>query len=139
MVWLLLPFPAPGVEVASIIAGRESRAAARQPARGVFFLVSQPPEVDNWYILDRHWDRLGRGGERVSLLRKLWKGWQRFGLWVGDVLARVILTLFYFTLFLPFGLFVRLFRDLIGVGERTPTWISRECPPSSVEEARKLS
>lgn len=44
-------------------------------------------------------------------MRKLWSLWKRFGQAMGDFIARLVLTLFYFTIFAPFGLGVRLWGD----------------------------
>lgn len=44
-------------------------------------------------------------------LKRLWAGWKAFGHFIGNMLARVVLSIFYFTVFVPFGLGVRLFSD----------------------------
>ena len=63
----------------------------------------------------------------MAFLRKLWRGWLRFGQFLGDILARVVLTLFYFTVFVPFGLGVTLLSDPLQVRkEGTRTWLPRE-------------
>ena len=45
----------------------------------------------------------------METLRKVWEAWKRFGHFMGDVIGRLVLTVFYFTLFMPFGLGVRFF------------------------------
>lgn len=45
------------------------------------------------------------------MLKKIWHQWKRFGQWMGDNVARVLLIVFYFTVALPFGLIVRLTQD----------------------------
>ena len=63
----------------------------------------------------------------MAFLRKLWHGWLRFGQFLGDILARIVLTLFYFTLFAPFGLGVTLLSDPLNVRKGgTQTWRPRE-------------
>lgn len=52
---------------------------------------------------------LKRWGQRA------WRRFQRFGQLVGDFIGRLILTLFYFTLLMPFGLGVRLFTDPLNL------------------------
>jgi hypothetical protein len=47
----------------------------------------------------------------LSLIKDFWHGWRAFGQFLGNWLARVVLTVFYFTIFVPFGLGVRLFSD----------------------------
>lgn len=75
----------------------------------------------------------------MDLLRKIWQAWKRFGQFLGDVLARVVLTLFYFTVFVPFGLGVTLLSDPLRI--RRPggphLWLSRQTGDQSVNEARR--
>ncbi|HMR66703.1 MAG TPA: hypothetical protein PKE64_22040 [Anaerolineae bacterium] len=47
----------------------------------------------------------------VWLIKDFWQGWKAFGHFLGDLLARVVLTIFYFTVFVPFAIGVRLFSD----------------------------
>jgi hypothetical protein len=51
----------------------------------------------------------------VILIKNFWHGWQAFGQFLGNWLARVVLTVFYFTIFVPFGLGVRLFSDPLRI------------------------
>ena len=61
------------------------------------------------------------------MMKRFWEGWKRFGRWIGDMLARVVLTMFYFTIFLPFGLGVRLFADPLMMKDRSrPFWLPRQ-------------
>jgi hypothetical protein len=63
----------------------------------------------------------------MAFLRKLWHGWLRFGQFLGDILARVVLTLFYFTVFVPFGLGVTLLSDPLHVRDKSAqAWLPRE-------------
>jgi hypothetical protein len=58
----------------------------------------------------------------MTLLRRLWDGWKRFGRKVGDFQARLLLTIFYFVILAPFALVMRL-ADPLGLrhaGE--PAW-----------------
>lgn len=48
-------------------------------------------------------------------LKKFWQAWKAFGQFIGDLLARIVLTLFYFTVFVPFGLGVKLFSDPLQI------------------------
>ena len=47
----------------------------------------------------------------VSLIKDFWHGWKAFGQFLGDWLARLVLSIFYFTILVPFGVGVRLFSD----------------------------
>jgi hypothetical protein len=51
----------------------------------------------------------------VVLIKNFWHGWQAFGQFLGNWLARVVLTVFYFTILVPFGLGVRLFSDPLHI------------------------
>jgi hypothetical protein len=51
----------------------------------------------------------------LSLIKDFWRGWRAFGQFLGNWLARVVLTVFYFTIFIPFGLGVRLFADPLHI------------------------
>ncbi len=75
----------------------------------------------------------------MDLLRKIWQIWKRFGQFLGDVLARIVLTLFYFTVFVPFGLGVALLSDPLHI--RRPgsshLWLSRQTGDQSIDDARR--
>jgi hypothetical protein len=75
----------------------------------------------------------------MSPWRKVWQVWKRFGRFTGDLLARVVLTIFYFTILLPFGLAVRLFSDPLKLrrdGIR-PAWLTRETGDQTIEQVRR--
>ena len=81
-------------------------------------------------------------GEKVfmTIWQKIWEGWKRIGGFIGDFFGRLILTLFYFTLVLPFGLLMRLFRDPLSLRRtESPTWQAREDNETTLEAARRLS
>jgi len=73
----------------------------------------------------------------ASLRTKLWEGWKKFGHAFGDFQARVLLTVFYYILILPFGLMVRFFADTLNIKRRPAQW--SEYPPvaSDLEHARR--
>ena len=50
-----------------------------------------------------------------QFLNRLWQGWQELGRHIGDFQARLLLTVFYFTIYVPFGLLTRLFLDPLQV------------------------
>ena len=47
-----------------------------------------------------------------------WPQWKSFGHFLGDWLGRAGLTIFYFTVFVPFGISVRLFSDPLHIKNR---------------------
>lgn len=76
----------------------------------------------------------------MSIWRKIWEGWKRVGGFIGDVIGRLILTLFYFSLVLPFGLIMRLFGDPLQLKSATPpSWREREPEDENLDAARRLS
>lgn len=71
----------------------------------------------------------------VSLTPNFWQGWKAFGHFLGNLLARVVLTIFYFTVFVPFAVGVRLFSDPLHI-KSTPAklWHSRTTGDQTLEE-----
>ena len=57
---------------------------------------------------------------------------------IGDFQSRVVLSLFYFVVVLPFGLVVRVFGDPLRIREnRRSSWPHFALKAESVDEARK--
>ncbi len=74
----------------------------------------------------------------MSPWRKVWQVWKRFGRFTGDLLARVVLTVFYFTILLPFGLAVHLFSDPLKLRDGIrPVWLTRETDDQTIEQVRR--
>ena len=65
----------------------------------------------------------------------IWKYWKKFGEFLGNVIGRVFLMLFYFTIALPFGLVMRLFSDSLDIRDKNkiPTWRERTSPEPTIE------
>ena len=55
-----------------------------------------------------------------DFLKRLWDGWMKIATIFGDFMGRLILTVLYFTVVLPFGLGVRLLRDPMGLKNAEP-------------------
>ena len=75
----------------------------------------------------------------MSVLRKIWQAWKRFGQLMGDLLARLVLTVFYFTILLPFGLIVTLFSDPLHLRRVAgqPLWSARSTGDQTLDDARR--
>lgn len=75
----------------------------------------------------------------MDLLRNSWGAWKRLGQFIGDAVARVVLTVFYFTLFVPFGLGVTLLSDPLRIRRpgRQSLWLSRQTGDRSIKDARR--
>jgi hypothetical protein len=66
--------------------------------------------------------------------------WDRFTIIagvVGDVQGRVIVTLFYFTILVPFGLGARFLGDALHIRSAAPAWSERPPVGNGLEEARR--
>ena len=78
----------------------------------------------------------------METLRKIWSAWKQFGQKIGDFFARVVLSIFYFTIFFPFGLGLRLFGDpltLKSFDDNEVMWLERETKDLVIDDARRLS
>lgn len=75
----------------------------------------------------------------MELLRRFWAAWKRIGRAIGDFIGRLVLTLLYFTVVIPFGLGVRFFADPLEIKlpERPSMWRSRTSAPASMDEASR--
>ena len=72
-----------------------------------------------------------------SLRTTLWEGWKKFGHALGNFQARVLLTIIYYVLVLPFGLAVRVFADSMHMKKRPDRWFDHPPLPNTLEEARR--
>ncbi|MBI1878656.1 MAG: hypothetical protein HYR94_10595 [Chloroflexi bacterium] len=71
----------------------------------------------------------------ITFTPNFWRGWKAFGHFLGNLVARVVLTIFYFTIFVPFALGVKLFSDPLHI-KSTPAklWHSRTTGDRTLEE-----
>ena len=75
----------------------------------------------------------------MKALRKVWEAWKRFGQFMGDMFGRLVLTIFYFTLFVPFALGVRFFGDPLAMRPSTRVkWVERTTQDLTLEDSRRL-
>jgi hypothetical protein len=63
----------------------------------------------------------------VAQVKTAWKAWKRIAQKIGNFQARVLLTIIYATVVLPFGLLVRLFSDSLQIKNRPTKWT--DCSP----------
>ncbi len=65
----------------------------------------------------------------------IWKYWKKFGQFVGDMIGRVFLMVFYLTVVLPFGVGLRLFGDPLDIRAKTKSsaWRERTSPEATIE------
>lgn len=72
------------------------------------------------------------------MLKEIWAKWIAFGEWLGNILARVVLSLFYFTIFVPFGIGASAFSDRLEIKSPPDSyWRARHTAQDTFEEARR--
>ena len=75
----------------------------------------------------------------MEILRKVWQTWKRVGQFIGDQLGRVVLTVFYFTLFMPFALGVKIWADPLDIRPHgSAKWLERKPVDQTLNESRRL-
>jgi hypothetical protein len=73
-----------------------------------------------------------------GLLGRLWEGWKRLGRRIGDVQARILLTVFYFLAVPPFALLVKRADPLALKASTAKGWRPRaELPGPALDNARR--
>jgi hypothetical protein len=76
----------------------------------------------------------------MVLLRRLWNTWVPIGEVIGNWIARIALTIFYLTIFLPYGIGVRLLQDPLVLKKPShAAWIERTTNDKTLNDARRLS
>ena len=71
------------------------------------------------------------------MLKRIWEAWKRIAHHIGNFQARLLLTILYAILVLPFGLAVRLFADPLRIKRRPATWLEHPESPATLEWARR--
>jgi hypothetical protein len=75
----------------------------------------------------------------MEALRKGWQTWKRIGQTIGDAFGRLVLTVFYFTLFMPFALGLRLLGDPLAMRPHVRAkWLERRTHDLTLEDSRRL-
>jgi len=75
----------------------------------------------------------------MQTLKQVWSLWKRIAEAIGNVIGRLVLTVFYFTILAPFGLGVRSWSDPLAMKVRRDLkWVSREVDSPSLDKARRL-
>lgn len=74
----------------------------------------------------------------MEFLRKVWRAWKAFGHFMGNMVARVVLSIFYFTIFVPFAIGARLFTDPLGLKNSAEAlWLNRQTADANLSEATR--
>ena len=70
-------------------------------------------------------------------LKRFWEAWKILAHKIGTFQARVLLTILYASLVLPFGLCVRVFADPLRLKHPPDGWLDRSDKAIDIEWARK--
>jgi hypothetical protein len=71
----------------------------------------------------------------MEFLKRVWRAWKGFGEFLGNLLARVVLTLFYFTIFVPFAIGVRWLSDPLQIkSQPEELWRPRKTGDQKLED-----
>jgi hypothetical protein len=70
-------------------------------------------------------------------VKRLWAGWKKIAHAIGNFQARILLTVIYAVLILPFGLAVRAFSDSLHIKHRPDKWLDHPGVPKGMNEARQ--
>ena len=74
----------------------------------------------------------------MTTWRRLWHRWKRTAEVIANFQSRVILSLFYFLVVLPFGVMVRLLGDPLGIRRKTGSaWSEFVERARTVEEGKR--
>jgi len=73
----------------------------------------------------------------LKMLKRLWEGWKVIAHKIGNFQARVLLTIFYGVLVLPFGLVVRLFADPLRIKKRPNQWLDHPDQTHDLQSAKR--
>jgi len=70
-------------------------------------------------------------------VKRGWKVWSRLAHKIGNFQARVLLTLLYAILMLPFGIMVRMFLDPLRIKTSPDRWLDRSQEANDMQWARR--
>jgi len=75
----------------------------------------------------------------IELMQKAWRLWRRVGLALGDIIARVALSVFYFTIVVPFALGTRMLTDQLSEKplDKSTGWRGRQISDRTIEDAKR--
>jgi hypothetical protein len=71
------------------------------------------------------------------MLKRAWHKWTRIARKVGTFQARVLLTIFYGVIVLPFGVFARVASDTLRIKHRPTQWLDSPTQTHDLPWARR--
>lgn len=72
-----------------------------------------------------------------EIIQIAWRRWNIIGQAFGDFQGRLVALLFYFTIFVPFAVAVRLFSDPLHIRRADTRWHDRPPVGTALDEARR--
>ncbi|MDM8528983.1 hypothetical protein QUF58_12350 [Anaerolineales bacterium HSG24] len=67
-----------------------------------------------------------------------WASWKAFGHFLGNILGRIAMTIFYFTILVPYGIGVRLFSDPLQIKTQPNTlWRPRATGDKTLQDIKR--
>ncbi len=76
-------------------------------------------------------------GKAWSLFKRAWQGWKDLAHKIGNFQARVILSICYGVLVLPFGLAARWFSDPLRIKKKPEQWLDHPTEAYDMEWAKR--
>lgn len=73
----------------------------------------------------------------MSTLKRLWQAWKKIAHKIGNFQARVLLTIFYGVLVLPFGVAARMFSDALRIKKLPTQWLDHPDEPHDLQWAKR--
>lgn len=73
----------------------------------------------------------------MNRIRRIWQAWKKIAHKIGDFQARVLLTIIYAVLILPFGLAIRFFSDPLRIRHRPSSWLDHPDKATDLEWAKR--
>jgi hypothetical protein len=73
----------------------------------------------------------------MRMIKRAWEGWKKIARKIGNFQARVILTIFYGVLLMPFGLAARFFSDPLRIKRPLQQWLDHPNEAHDLQWARK--
>ncbi|MBI1748022.1 MAG: hypothetical protein HYR55_15750 [Acidobacteria bacterium] len=70
-------------------------------------------------------------------LKTGWRAWQKIAHAIGNFQARIILTVFYLIITIPFALMMKLTSDPLRLRQKQPSWLERERAVVDLAGARR--
>jgi hypothetical protein len=73
-----------------------------------------------------------------NFLKRVWKAWIRFGMWIGEIMSWVWMPLFYFIIVMPVALGMKFFKDPLRTrgGRQSSFWTHKDLPKLDLDWAK---